>query len=267
MSLSKYFKDSSAFVAEEITKAVSSENKGWHSEARPASPPFEPEKINIPRPGPPPSPQKVAKPPAPDSSQHKQVPPQTDEVTETRNQDEEKNPIDLSNYVLLSEAQKQAEDMYQQGLRDGMTKAEEDYNTATKALSTICEQLEVIRETIVNNSSTELENFAILIAEKIIRLSIREQDKTIVATIEEALQRAVKSDEFTIYINPDDHKIITEKSTELISGISGLSNIVIKTDPAIEKGGAKIESENCIIDATVSSQFDAIREEIARNSP
>jgi flagellar assembly protein FliH len=266
MSLSKYFKDSSAFVAEEIIKAVPSENKGWHSEARPASPPFEPEKITLPRPKPIPSAKKVEKPPAQDSSQQTPDPPQADKVAEPHTKDEEKIPIDLSNYVLLSEAQKQADEMYQQGLHDGMTKAAEDYNTATKSLITACEQLEVIRETIVSNSSTELENFAILIAEKIIRLSIREQDTTIVATIEEALQRAVKSDEFTIYINPDDHKIITEKSTDLIGGVSGLSNIVIKTDPAIEKGGAKIESENCIIDATVSSQFDAIREEIARNS-
>jgi flagellar assembly protein FliH len=263
MSLSKYYKDSSSFVAEEIVKTAPSDQKGWQSETQANPHPFEPDKKTFSQPHVPT--QKAAEPPAVDSSRNVPVPPPAPEVPQANNRDEQKNKIDLSNYVLLADSEKHADSMYQQGLQEGAEKAAEDYNTATKALTTICEQLDSIRETIVSNSTAELENFAILIAEKIIRISIREQDKTIVATIEEALQRAVKSDEFNIFINPHDHKIITEKSTDLISGVSGLSKIVIKTDPAIEKGGAKIESENCIIDATIASQFEAIREEIARD--
>ena len=180
---------------------------------------------------------------------------------------EEKSPashVDLSNYVSLEEAEQKAGEMYQQGIQQGIVKATEDFGSALKTLTTICKQLDTVRETIIGNSSEELTDFAILIAEKIIRISIKEQDQTIIATIQEALSRAVKSDEFTIFINPDDYQIISDKSADLIAGVSGLSNIVIKTDLSIERGGAKIESENCIIDATVASQFETIRDEIRK---
>jgi flagellar assembly protein FliH len=110
-----------------------------------------------------------------------------------------------------------------------------------------------------------LQNFALAIAEKVIRSSISELDQTIVATVSEALQRAVKSDAFTIFVNPDDYDVINEKSAEIVAGINGLTNVIIKTDPAIEKGGAKIESDNCIIDATIPSQFELIRDEILKS--
>ena len=41
-----------------------------------------------------------------------------------------------------------------------------------------------------------------------------------------------------------------------------LINLVIKKDPGIERGGCKVESENCTVDATIASQFDIIRERV-----
>ncbi len=109
-------------------------------------------------------------------------------------------------------------------------KAEQDFGDATRALLSTCQQLDTVRETIISNSSEELQEFALSIAERILRISVREQDDTIIATIEEALQRAVKSDEFTVYIHPEDHDTVAEKSAEIIAGLTGLNKIVIKKD-------------------------------------
>jgi hypothetical protein len=113
--------------------------------------------------------------------------------------------------------------------------------------------------------ASKLQEFALSIAERILRISVREQDSTIIATIEEALQRAVKSDEFTIFIHPEDYETVAENSTEIVAGLTGLNKIVIKKDITVERGGAKIESDNCTIDATIASQLDVIREEIKKN--
>ena len=91
-----------------------------------------------------------------------------------------------------------------------------------------------------------------------------EQDGTIIATVEEALQRAVKSEEFYVYVHPEDYAVVTAKANDLIAGVSGLQNVVIKQDATIERGGAKIESENCTIDATISSQFEMIRDALTK---
>ena len=265
MSLSKYFKDSSSFKPEKIVKSQSPEPTGWKSKATPPSAPFEPGSISAPQTqnelttGNQTAVDKTTESsPTPESTPPSVVVPDEQPVSDVTPD----TTVDLSNYLSLEEAEEKALESYQQGIEEGLAKAAEDFGSAAKALTAICEQLDTVRETLISNSSEELEQFALLIAEKIIRLSLRQQDQTIVATIREALSRAVKSDEFTLIIHPDDSRVIAEKSADLVAGVSGLSNIVITTDPTIERGGAKIESENCIIDATVASQFEAIRDEI-----
>ncbi|MFT5698036.1 MAG: flagellar assembly protein FliH [Desulforhopalus sp.] len=259
MSLSKYYKDSSSFKREEIVKPSSSDLKGWTSNETTPTAPFEPGNINAPQIGNKPTnpPPKTTLPAEQSLAGVNQA--ESETITTTQ---QAPSPVDLSKYISLEDAEAKANAMYEQGINEGFKKAADDYGSASKALTIVCEQLDTVRETIITNSSNEFKEFALLIAEKIIRISLKEQDQTIIATIEEALQKAVKSDEFTVFIHPDDYQVVSDKSADLISGISGLNNIVIKTDPTLERGGAKIESENCIIDATVSSQFEAIRDEL-----
>ena len=265
MSLSKYYKDSSSFKREKLVQSNAPDQTGWITKTKPPTGPFKPGEVN--------PPQatndtttatssdvdnivKAPPPPAPLATKNQTVPAKAPPTT----------PVDLSNYVSLEKAEAKALESYQQGLQEGIVKATEDFGSAVKTLTTMCEQLDTIRETIIANSSDELTEFALLIAEKIIRTALKDQDHSIIATIQEALSRSVKSDEFTIFIHPDDYQIIVDKSADLIAGVSGLSNIVIKADPTIEQGGAKIESENCIIDATVASQFETIRDEICKTN-
>jgi len=265
MSLSKYYKDSSSFKREKLVQSEAPDQAGWKSKTKPPTGPFKPGDVS--------PPQATINPtttasPTPDNAV--EVPSSAASLSppggSTPAEAPSPTPADLSNYVSQEEAEAKALDMYQQGVQEGIVKATEDFGSALKALTTMCEQLDTIRETIIGNSSDELTEFAILIAEKIIRISLKDQDHSIIATIQEALSRAVKSDEFTIFIHPDDYQIISDKSADLIAGVSGLSNIVIKADPTIEQGGAKIESENCIIDATVASQFETIRDEICKTN-
>ncbi len=266
MSLSKYYESTDDFQPEEIVKTPAYRADGWRPEQNAEQKPFEAQQITSPPPqkskvkpekkvaekkdkiSPPPPPE--PEPPAPPKEPEPPPPP----------------PIDMSKYILIEEAEARASEQFAQGVEEGLAKAASDYGSAADVLSNICDQLDSLRETIINNSSSELQNFALAIAEKIIRTSVSELDQTIVKTVGEALQRAVKSDAFTIFVNPEDYEIINEKSSEIVAGINGLNNIIIKTDPTREKGGAKIESDNCIIDATIASQFELIREEISRTA-
>jgi flagellar assembly protein FliH len=262
MSLSKYYKDSSSFQPEALIKREEKLSPGWQ--------PLQPEK-QLP----------FQSMPHPAASAPKVLPPEntpveagieTQQTVQTKNQPDvqpetppKKQEIDLSKYLEITVADKKIEEAYQRGIQTGKDKVEQDFGTATKALLSACQQLDTIHETIISNSSEELQEIALSIAERILRISVREQDRTIVATIEEALQRAVKSDEFTIYIHPEDYKTVAENSAEIIAGLTGLNKIVIKKDITLERGGAKLESDNCTIDATITSQFDVIREEIKKN--
>ena len=154
------------------------------------------------------------------------------------------------------------EEAYNKGLSDGLKMAEEDFGSSTKALVMACEQVNSLRETVLNNSMDEMENLVLVIAEKIIRHSVTEQDRTIVDTVAEAIRQSVKSDELVIHVNPADFAVIKSKSKEFIDAISGLENVVVQADPAIEQGGCSIDSSTSTVDATIAGQLRMIEEKI-----
>jgi flagellar assembly protein FliH len=262
MSLSKYFKNSASFKAEGLLKQSDKAPAGWTPTPKRDGRPFQSQKL---------SPQVIEQ-----NSKGEKASPLPQQQTLKNARDDEipatpeptvdtstsANDFDPSKYVAFDEAEKMATEAYRQGLDEGRKKAEDDFGSAARALFLSCQQLDTLRSTIITNSSKELLDFSLTVAEKIIRFSVREQDLTIVATIEEALRRAVKSDEFTIHIHPDDYDSLISKTDGIIAGISGLNNIVLRKDTSIERGGARIESDNCTIDATIAGQFEVIREEL-----
>jgi flagellar assembly protein FliH len=265
MSLSKYYNNSNLFQPETLIKREAGTASGWQPAQAGEQTPFQTQQL--------PAASVV------DAGVHRATSPDTGDSSGTlldmaepavagAGQPAEcmvQQDIDLSNYLELAVAEKKIEAAYQRGLKTGTEKCEADFGDATRTLLNTCQQLDAIRETIIGNSREELLAFALAIAEKIIRISVREQDSTVIATIEEALQRAVKSDEFTVYIHPEDYDTVAAKSADLVAGLSGLNKIVVKKDSSIQRGGAMIDSDNCTIDATIASQFEEIREEVKRN--
>lgn len=158
------------------------------------------------------------------------------------------------------EVQRLVAEAREQGIEEGLQKAENDFGTATAAMLQICSQLDDLRNQILQNSVTEIRELVLAISEKIIRHSISEQQDTIYLTVDEAIKRAVKSDNFELYVNPGDYEILSEKAEDIIAGLSGLNNLIITKDPSIEAGGCRLESDKCTVDATILSQLDLIRE-------
>lgn len=153
---------------------------------------------------------------------------------------------------------------YDAGVAQGLKQAETDLGSTLATLTLVCEQLSSIRETILKNSKNEMIELVLSLSEKIIRHSVTEQNQTIIDTVESAIHQAVKSSEFYIYLHPDDMLIIQDRTQQFISGLNGLENIVVKADPTIERGGCKIESDNCTVDATISSQFKVFEENLRK---
>jgi flagellar assembly protein FliH len=149
---------------------------------------------------------------------------------------------------------------FSEGVIEGWRQADKDFGSAALTLQSACHQLTNLHETMLRNNLEEMHQLVMIIAEKIIRHSIDEQSATILATIEDAIRLAVRSEEFQIRINPQDHEVIQAKKKELIDDISGLDNIDLKTDSSIERGGCILESTLCTVDATVGSQLQFIRE-------
>jgi flagellar assembly protein FliH len=180
--------------------------------------------------------------------------------------DAESSTLGDNSATLFDEEQRNLErtleKAYDKGLRDGFKRAEEDFGSSTKALILACEQINTLRETIINNSMAEMQDLVLIIAEKIIRHSVTEQDSTIVDTVAEAIRQAVKSDEFLIQVNPADLAVIKAKSKEFIDSLSGCENIVVQANPTIERGGCRIDSSTSTVDATLAGQLQIIADKL-----
>ncbi len=148
------------------------------------------------------------------------------------------------------------------GIEAGKKQAEEDFENSAQTLLCICTELDSLRETILRNSSSEMKELVLAISEKIIRHSVTEQEETILATIKDAINLAVSSDEFEIQINPEDLIAVQKMKQEIIDSISGLDNIVLKADPTLERGGCKLESTCCTVDASMTSQIKVVHDSI-----
>ncbi len=264
MSLSRYYKNAPSFQAEDLVKQADKISPGWTPNPKKDQHPFRTQLVSPPIKASNPIADQGSASPQRDSFESRGA---SDSQPPTSEEGNNAGPllakdVDLDNYLDRAEAEEKATEAYRQGIEVGREKAEEDFGTAARSLLLACQQLDTLRATIIGNSSKELLDFSLAIAERILRFSVREQDHTIVATVEEALRRAVKSDEFTIHIHPDDYDSLAAKSAEIVAGLSGLNNIVVRKDPTVERGGARIESDNCMIDATIASQFEAIREEM-----
>ena len=157
------------------------------------------------------------------------------------------------------------QEAFTEGVLAGRRQADEDFGTCTGTLRAACDQLTQLHETILKNNIEEMHAMVLEIAEKIIRHSIQEQSDTILATLEEAIRLAVKSEEFEIRVNPEDLEIIKQKKQALIDEISGLNNIILKEDKSVERGGCLLESVNCSVDATITSQLQVINEALQSN--
>lgn len=154
------------------------------------------------------------------------------------------------------------ENAFTSGIAAGRLQAEEDLDNIAQTFLSMCNELDKLRETILKNSADEMKELVLAISERIIRHSVKEQEKTIIATIQDAIHLAVKSDEFQILINPADIEVANSQKEEIISSVSGLENIVLKADPNIERGGCKLESTCCTVDASMESQIKVIHDSI-----
>jgi len=154
------------------------------------------------------------------------------------------------------------ENAFTSGIAAGRQQAEEDLDNIAQTFLSMCNEIDRLRETILKNSADEMKELVLAISERIIRHSVEEQEATIIATIQDAIHLAVKSDEFQIQVNPADMDVIKSQKEEIVNSISGLENIVLKADPNIERGGCKLESTCCTVDASMTSQIKVIHDSI-----
>ena len=258
MSLSKFYKISSDFQPKAVLeKTASSNNKPvWESIVKEKPLPSE----NSEKPVPAEPPVIGSEPDTKVETSQEGEPDLPDTPEESRVTIDEPPPAKPPEPLIDVEAIR--DNAFTSGVIAGRQQAEEDFENSSQTLLCICNELDRLRETILQNSVGEMKELVLAISEKIIRHSVKEQEETIVATIKDSIHLAVKSDEFQIWINPEDLKTVESRKKEIINSMSGLDNIILRSDTSVERGGCKLESTCCTVDASMASQIKVIHDSV-----
>ncbi len=155
---------------------------------------------------------------------------------------------------------KEIEEAYAKGRRDALDDAGKDLESAARALATAAEEISRLRDSLAKNSSQDMLRLVMTIAEQIIRREVSADPQVVLTIIENALQSSVRSDQYRIRVNPEDLEHVTQQKPLFLASISGLKNLSVEADPAISRGGCRVDSELGEVDATLETQLESIRQ-------
>lgn len=158
---------------------------------------------------------------------------------------------------------KDVEEAYARGRREALDAAGKNLESAAQALVAAAEDLSHLRESLASNNSQDMLRLVMTVAEQIIRREVAVDPQVVVNIIETALQSSVRSDQYRIRVNPEDLDHVIDQKPLFLASISGLKSLSIEADPAISRGGCRVDSDLGEVDATIETQLESIQKALS----
>ena len=226
---------------------------------------------------------------------------QTAETEPAPEEERPATPVDFARVqaeAILAAARLEAEQIKEQALKDAEAEVHELYRAAradgynggftegmaaamSEAQAEIARQAEAQgaevkrflddathrRDLILQDTKEDLRDLALAVAEKVIRISLKSSGDILLRMIETATEKHRRCEWVQIYIADCDTKNIALSTPELTAALGHLSNRILIIPMADDESGTCIiEMPDEIIDASVSTQMDNIREVIQNAS-
>ncbi len=160
-------------------------------------------------------------------------------------------------------SEKDLEDAYARGRQEAFDQAAKDLESAAQALATAAEEINRLRDSLAKNSSQDMLRLVMTVAEQIIRREVSADPQVVLNIIETALQSSVRSDQYRIRVSPEDLEQVTKQKPLFLASVSGLKNVSIEADPAISRGGCRVDSDLGEVDATIETQLESIQQALS----
>lgn len=154
---------------------------------------------------------------------------------------------------------------YAEGLEqarvEGSAKLEEHLRQQTRQVAEFLEKASGVREQMIRDSQDELCDLSMAVAEKVIHISLKSSREVIARMIQVVTEKMKRREWVHIYVGGCDAAGLAQITPELTVALASLSDH-IKIIPMAddESGTCIIETPDEIIDASVSTQLQNIRE-------
>lgn len=166
---------------------------------------------------------------------------------------------------LISRAQEEAisikEIAAKEGHKMGIEAAKEDII----ALKTAIEEFFTYKDAVYKEVSSGILDISIEIAKKIINTELETNEQVLLNIINNVLVNNTKGENRVIVkVMQDDVNRVKDNIPELLSNTQFEAKIIVIADDSIKLGGAIVETNNGIIDATIETQLEIIEEALKK---
>jgi flagellar assembly protein FliH len=157
----------------------------------------------------------------------------------------------------IEELQQQArQEAFELGRREGLERGRAEAAGEVERLGSILKLLEAPLQALDERLVEEVTALAVAIARHVVRREIRSDPGQIVGVVRQAAGiLPVAARRVRLYLNPEDATTVRE-TMKLSPGHDGTWELI--EDPAISRGGCRVETESSRIDATIEKRLATI---------
>lgn len=162
---------------------------------------------------------------------------------------------------LISRAQEEADTIKEtaakEGYRAGLEQAESDINALRAKIADFISAKKEVFEYI----APDILEISVDIARKIIKKEVEQNPQVILNSIVEVMRTISKEESrITVKVNPLQADLVKTELPEYISSMGVEAKITVLPDDTIEEGGCILNTNNGIVDASLDTQLDIIKE-------
>lgn len=149
---------------------------------------------------------------------------------------------------------------YEEGFKKGHDESIKQSQDLREEAENVLEEAHRVSREYIDNRKEEIVTLAIGIAEKIIGYKCSLDDEVIKRIINDSINSCAAKKQLIIRVNPMDYAPVDCRRDEIlkIMGEKVILNIV--RDNSIKRGGCRLESESCFVDADIDSQLEKIKQ-------
>jgi flagellar assembly protein FliH len=151
---------------------------------------------------------------------------------------------------------------FAQGEKDGYELGETRARKIIEKIESIFDEMGRLKSGLVREYEKDLLATIFAIAEKVVHTNLTLNETAIKDNILAALELVAEKREVTLKINPEDFEYVEKLRPELFSNNMQVKSIMITSDPAIARGGCRMETSNGDVDATIESQLKIIQQSL-----
>ncbi len=157
----------------------------------------------------------------------------------------------------IEEAQQEG---YKKGFeKGGETDSIQQYRNLIDHANQIIMQAQIDADNILSQSDEKILQISMTVAEKIMNQTLTENSHSFLNIVHKVIEMVKEQPVIKVYVHDKDYSLLLDSKDELVAITNQQAELIIFTDPELQKGQVIIETPYGRIDASITTQLNEIR--------